>query len=299
MRIATTTAALIGMIGTLLLPTYSEAGCGCNKPPPPVASIRPFVAHADQEVTLFGANIKENKKYDVQFVNTVDWSNGWSRAKATKRKDLADRQQKPHLRVKVPNVGFGPVAVVVWEGNKLIAAYNDDKLTVTAEPVLLHDVEEALNQPNYRAGVDRSGTIYVTVDLSQVSGATRFTGAAVGLPVNFASADVAMYNEQGFLMQLLDPTQPGLFEIFAGDPTESSILSYWRHEFRTYKDEHRHVDNFATDDDPEWHEDGTPHIDHDRIIVAIRARFANGSKPAAGKTPAFRLIVMSSPEERN
>jgi hypothetical protein len=298
MRLTTKTAAMIGMIGALLLlPTYSDAGCGCNKPPPPVAGIRPFVAHADQTITLFGSNIREGKKYDVQFVNTVDWSMDWSRGKAAKKKDLADRQLKPQLRVKVPNIGFGPVRVYVWDGNNLVASYTDDKLTVTAQPVALHDVEEALNKPNYRAGVDRQGTIYVTVDVSQVSDATRFTGAAVGLPVNFQSSDVAMYNEQGFLMQLLDPTNPGLFEMYAGDNDESNILSYWRHEFRTYKEQHRDADNFATDDDPEWHEDGTPHIDHDRIVVAIRGRYADGTKLAAGKSPAFRLIVMSEPEE--
>jgi len=67
-----------------------------------------------------------------------------------------------------------------------------------------------------------------------------------------------MYNQQGFLMQLLDPTSPGLFRITRGGDATSDALTYWRHEFRTYKQDHRRNDVHRTDDDADWHADGTP-----------------------------------------
>ena len=106
----------------------------------------------------------------------------------------------------------------------------------------------------------------------------------------------AMYNDQGFLMQLLDPTVPGLFRINQGDSTTSNVLTYWRHEFRTYKAAHRLQDNYlADDDDPNWHADGSYHVNHDTIVVAIRGTLPNGTLPTPGATPKFRLGVTSQP----
>src|SRR5205823_3919687 len=110
------------------------------------------------------------------------------------------------------------------------------------------------------------------VDVTGVSAATTFTGLALGFPLAFGSSNVAMYNDQGFLMQLLDPNVPGLFQIAAGDALTSTALTYWRHEFETYKQAHRQLDAFNTDDDPNWHADGTPHVNHNLIVVAIRGR---------------------------
>ncbi len=292
-------AALITMFGTLLVPQYATAGCGCDKAPPPKLAIRPFVAYADQTVTIFHSQIDEGKKYDVQFESAYGWGNAWSRAKAVRKKDLSDRQYKDQLRVRVPNLPYGPCKVTVWDKDRRVVTFTDDKLTITGQPVQVHEFSEAVNKPTYRAGVDRFGTIYIPVDVSQVSDATRFTGAALGFPVNFTAIDVVMYNEQGFLMQTLDPTSPGLFELYQGDSDISDVLSYWRHEFNTYKEQHRWADRFATSDDEEWHDDGTPHIEHDRVVVAITGRLPNGKRPSAGATPPFQLVIMSDPESHN
>jgi hypothetical protein len=107
-----------------------------------------------------------------------------------------------------------------------------------------------------------------------------------------------MYNDQGFLMQLLDPSIPGLFDLYAGDADTSTVLSYWRHEFRTYKQQHRQADSFNTDDDPDWHADGSPHVDHDFIVVAIRGHRTDGMTMAPGATAPFKLAIMSDREER-
>ena len=282
----------------ILHPAASDAGCGCDKPPPPRAQIRPFVAHADQTVTLFGTSFEIGKGYDVHFVNAVDGSDGWSRAQGTRKKDLADRQLRMQVRVRVPQVGFGPCQVTVWDGSRQVASFTDDKLTITGQPVQLHEFTDAVNQATYRAGVDRFGTIYIPVDVSQVSGATRYTGAAIGFPVSFQSADVIMYNEQGFLMQTLDPRNPGLFDLWNANGDISSVLSYWRQEFRTYNAQHLLSDAYAVSNDPDWHDVGTPHVDHDHIVVAVTGRLPDGSRPAAGATAPFQLVIMSAPEER-
>ena len=122
-----------------------------------------------------------------------------------------------------------------------------------------------------------------------------FTGTANGFALEFGGQNVAMYNEQGFLMQLLDPTSPGLFRIASNMNQLSDTLAYWRHEFRTYKQQHRQLDAWRTDDDPEWHADGSPHIDHNHIVVAVSGRLANGQRPAPGATPPFDLVIQSVP----
>ena len=48
----TTLVALLAL-GTFVLPAPVDAGCGCSKPPPPRAAVRPFVGYADQKIILF------------------------------------------------------------------------------------------------------------------------------------------------------------------------------------------------------------------------------------------------------
>ena len=55
------------------------------------------------------------------------------------------------------------------------------------------------------------------------------------------------------------------------------------------------MDAFRTDEDPEWHADGTPHIDHNRIVVAVSGVLADGGRPTPGATPPFELVIQSAP----
>jgi hypothetical protein len=282
------------------LSTPADAGCGCDKPPPPRAAVRPFVAYPNLRITLFDDRLVEGTRYDVRFESTTDGSVDWSRGTAATRLDLADRALRRQLRVNLPDIGLGPCRVSVHaNGRQAPALYTltDDQLTVTARPVTLHDFRQTVSQPGYRAGVGRDGTLYIPLDVGKVDGGTRFTGTAIGLPVTFGAENVAMYNTQGFLMQLLDPSVPGLFSLYAGSAELSDTLSYWRHEFRTYREQHRVDDDFATPDDEEWHANGTPHIDHDQIVLAIRAQLPDGSPLAAGPTPPFQLAIFSEVEE--
>ena len=275
--------------------TPAQAGCGCAKPPPPRAAVRPFVGHADQKITVFNDQLVPGTMYWVQFTSTVDGSTDWSRGKADMRRDFADGQPRAQLRVAVGNVSLGPCTIGVYSANVPLFVLGDDQFTLIGEPVVVHDFTETVTERGMQAGVGKDGTVYLAVDVSNVSDATVFTGTAYGLPLDFGGQNVAMYNEQGFLMQLLDPTSPGLFRIMANAATASDTLAYWRHEFRTYKQKHRQADAWRTDEDPEWHADGSPHIDHNHIVVAVSGRLPNGQRPAPGATPPFDLVIQSAP----
>ena len=95
-------------------------------------------------------------------------------------------------------------------------------------------------------------------------------------------------------MQMLAATSPNQFSITAGDTVMSDVLGYWRHEFATYKQQHQQLHDFALDQDPNWHMDGTYHVNHDKIVVAINAKTNGGSHLARGVTPPFKLVVMSA-----
>jgi hypothetical protein len=285
-------AALAG----LGIPSTTSAGCGCDKPPPPRANVRPFVGQVDQKITLFASRLDSGDRYRVRFRNTVDGTVGWSQGRARTKRDIADGRYRVHLRVAVAEVGIGPVSISVWDDGRELYGLSDQDFTVVPEPIVLHEFKATTTRKEYRAAVGRDGTLYIPVDVSNVDTATRFTGGAVGFPMAFAPDNVAMYNAQGYLMQLLDPTDPQLFDLYPGDFEVSTVLSYWRHEFASYNRLHRWDEDYETEDG-EWHADGTRHVDHDRIVVAIRGTMADGSRPSAGATPPFAMLVTSEPEQ--
>jgi len=281
-----------------VVPRPASAGCGCDKPPPSRADVRPFVAAPGQGITIFNEALELGRRYEVEFVSTLTGSRDWSQGRARRAKDLADGVVRAQLFVHVPEVSFGPVAITVWQGDDVVMTLPDDAFTLAAAPIALHDFAETVTRQGYRTGVGRDGTLYIPVDVSEVSGATTFDGRALGYPLAFSAADVAMYNGQGFLMQLLDPATHGLFEIRGGTASSSDTLDYWRHEFATYKRDHRQKDRFDVGSDPDWHRDGSRHVDHDHIVVAIRGRVGGATTPAPGETPPFTLVVESTPDPR-
>jgi hypothetical protein len=284
----------LGLVAlTGFIPRPADAGCGCDKPPPPRAAIRPFVGYPDQKVTLFDGRLVVGERYDVLFASSDDGTTDWSRGRAVLRRDLADGEKRAQLRVAVGTVSLGPCQVSVWQNGQMLFALEDEAFTVAAAPIALHDFAEGITRDGYRTGVGRDGTMYVPVDVSHVDAATTFVGESAGFPLHFGAGDVSMYNDQGFLMQVLQPGNTQLFRIASGDLVRSDRLSYWRHEFATYKQDHRRRDARALDGDPDWHVDGTYHVDHDHIVVAVRGTMPNGLPPAPGATPAFRLSISS------
>jgi hypothetical protein len=114
---------------------------------------------------------------------------------------------------------------------------------------------------------------------------------AKGWPLRFTKDSTVFYNTQGFLMQMVNAAIPGLATITPSSSADSDVLQYQRHEFNTYF--LQHVENKAHSTDPNdgnWHTDGTRHIDHDHLILAIAGQ-VNNFTPAAGATPAFTFVL--------
>jgi hypothetical protein len=280
----------------LLLATASGANamCGCDKPPPPRASVRPFVGHAEQMVTLFDDRFQERKQYTVVFT-ARDGSSDWSQGRGVARKDFADGVVRRQLKVAVPHIPFGPSAISVFtHAGELLYTLADDHFTVIAAPIALHDFAETITRAGYTTGVSGDGTMYIAFDATEMSTATTYTGVASGLGMRFRSDNVLIYNAQGFFGGWLDPQQAGLFQITPGSSGVSDQLSYWRHEFVTYKEQHRKMDARRTADG-EWHADGTPHVDNFHFVVAINPTMENGMPLTPGATPPLDLSITSTP----
>jgi len=271
--------------------------CGCDKPPPPLAHVRPFVGNPDQTITLFDDRLVPGSRYTVQFTSR-DGVSDWSRGKAVTKRDFADGELRSQLRVAVPAVSLGPSRISVYGGDTLVYALDDDQFTVTSQPIVLHDFEETITRGDYQTGVGADGTVYLAFDLKAMTEATTYSGVAIGYPFRFEGRNVAIFNAQGFLGEVLDPNSLGLFRITPGGAWTSSALDYWRHEFRTYKEDHRKRDARRTLDG-EWHVDGTPHVDNYHLVVAISGTLANGEKPQPGPTPPLRLVLTATPAPSN
>jgi hypothetical protein len=289
---------LVVLGALLVLAPRADAGCGCDKPPPPIAAIRPFVTWSGGTVTLFDTRLEPGKTYRVFFDSIIDRWEGWSSGVAELQPDLADGRVRAQMRVVVPRLGFGPQRVQVWDGDALLYELDPSQLTVTWTPIPLHDFMDSISTDQYRAGVGMDGTVYIAVDVSQVAGATSFRGAAIGFPLDFTSDGVSMYNDQGFLMQNLPEAEEGvLFDIAPRKRLTSATFSYWRHQFYTYNEEHRALEDRQLDPTANWHADGTYHVDHDLIVIAIRGTLTNGTMPKPGGTPEFKLQIDSTPAE--
>ena len=287
-------AFVVATFFVLIMPTLSEAGCGCEKPPPVIAEIRPHVTYAGMPVTLFHPNLQPGQEYEVTFTSGITGESETEEATAVLRRDLADQQEKPQLEVRVPQLPLGPVSVsVAVEGETgALIALPDHMFTLAPQPYKVPKFGKSKDK-KYRAAVSRDGVVYISLDMSKVQEPRVFMAYAKKYPLRFKSDDVVFYNTQGYLMQLLDAGIPGLFALEATDKKDDSdILQYSRHEFSTYFLQHEERQPHAVDPtDPNWHLNGSPHIDHTFLIVAIQGRLNDGSLPTPGETPKFELKV--------
>lgn len=265
-----------------------DAGCGCDKPPPPPAVVRPAFASPGGAITLFSSELRSGEDYLVRFGNarTVN-------ATALVRRDLADGVAKAQLVVVVPDMPMGPSAITVERRGKKVLSLDESEFTVLQASLPLAEEDSATLVRCYSAAVANDGTVYIPLDVGAIRQRTVFSGVGEGFPLLFSAADVVIYNTQGFVMQLL-AGQSGLYEIRDLGAPDSFELTYDRHEFVTYQDAHVHEGLLALDPaDPAWHVDGTRHVDHDHLVIAIAGALEDGGKPAAGSTQPFDLSIVT------
>src|SRR5262245_32778506 len=111
-------ASSLAAIVCLISATNAWAYCGCDKPPPPRAAVRPFAAYVDQTIQLFDERLVPGEKYTVRFT-ARDGSTDWSRGRVVIKRDFADGEMRPQLRVGVPAVGLGPNEISVFDRDDL------------------------------------------------------------------------------------------------------------------------------------------------------------------------------------
>ena len=279
----------------------AHAGCGCQKAPPDLSSVRPNATYAGTNVTLFSPSFQVGQVYAVDFVSGTTSTRATVTGTIISQRDIADGVTKPQLVVAVPSLPLGPTSLKVRLSNLTtpVLVVNDDAFTVVPPPIILPQTLGTGTYPGFRAAIGRDGTFYISLDMSAVSLPRVFRAQAQGYPLAFTSDGVAFDNIQGYLMQLLataDPKGrtkpiPGMFALPAAAPaTDSSRIQYSRHEFNSYflqhieRQPHQVVDG-------NWHTDGTRHVDHNHLILSIAGVMANGASPAPGATPPFTLVV--------
>jgi hypothetical protein len=275
----------------LLLPLAAagpaHAGCGCDKPPPPLAAVRPAFAAPGDVVTLFAPGLEAGVSYEVVFAGAP----APVTVTAIRRRDFADGVEKPQLVVATPALPPGPTRIEI-EG---ILRVDATEFTVLQRPLALSQSTGVTVAECYRAAVGSDGTVYLRLDISAIAARMAFSGIGRAFPLLFEARDVLIYNTQGVLMQLLGPAQAGIFAIDDPGAPDSFELIYDRHEFLTYRSEHLHEGGRGLDPaDPAWHVDGTRHIDHDQLVLALRGVVEGEGLPAPGVTPAFDLDIATA-----
>jgi hypothetical protein len=287
-RILRLTVIALAGLAVLRSPAPAEAGCGCNKPPPPAALVRPAFASPGDTVTFFSPDNKPGD-FDIEFMGAKK-----IKTTAVYKRDLADGQYKWQAVVQAPSLAAGPTSIKVKAPGKDYDVASSDFTIMQPALVLQQGDGETIAQC-YSAAVTADHTVLIPVDISAISDHMIFNGLGQRYPLLFSAADVTIYNMQGFLMQLLTPQNAGIYAIDdPGDP-DSMELTYDRHEFNTYREQHAHVNGFGLDPlDPAWHTDGTYHVDHNRLVIAIKGQVENQGAPAPGRTPTFDFSVVTA-----
>jgi hypothetical protein len=269
----------------------AEAGCGCDKAPPALAAVRPAFASPGDEVTLFSSELREGSWYRVRFDDARDIYTF-----PIKRRDFADGVEKLQLVVKAPSLPPGPTRIRVERvfGGSILRI-DDDEFTMLQPALSLPESDRQTVVECYRAAVGADGTVYIPLNVGAIAKHTVFSGIGKEYPLLFGPEDVVIYNTQGVVMQLLGPEVANIFAIddTSGSP-DSLEMVYDRHEFETYRQTHQHDGGYGLDPkDPRWHVDGTRHIDHDRLVLAIRGEVEGEGRPEKGRTRPFKLDILT------
>ena len=287
------TLSLICALGSLSA-VSAQAGCGCEKPPPPLTDIRPAFASPGDTVTLFAAGLAAGQSYSVTFTNGT--ASATVTGVASSRRDFADAVVKPQVSVAMPNMPVGPTAVTVSAGLAPILAVPPTAFTALPAAVALAEENGSSVFYCYRAAVGADGTTYIPLNVGAITQHMVFNGFGQAYPITFSAADIAIYNPQGVLMQLLGPNNASIYSIKDDKGSDNSFsLTYDRHEFETYRSQHVHEGRLLLDPaDPVWHLDGTRHIDHDNLVLAIRGKLRNGLYPTPGQSKSFNFAVSTT-----
>jgi hypothetical protein len=286
------TLALISSLSCLLFlgqPVRSQAGCGCDKPPPAPAAVIPPVAFPGMAVTFF------HDSFQVGQTWTVVFSNGAGSARVVtdivSKRALTDPPNlqsaptyHPQLIVTVPTLSMGPTKIEAFADNASFIV-PEEYFTLIGKPVVVSEHAANYSVKDYVTGVGSDGTLYISLrGLNDVCKPMEFRALAKSYPLRFADGAVAILDSQGFFIDALNQQSADHFSIQRVDGADSDLLAYFRHSFKHYCADHQPGGVKEVDrQDPNWHLDGTAHTDYSTLILAISGRLDDGTIPQAGE----------------
>ncbi len=267
------------------LPVLAEAGCGCNKPPPKPAALIPSFAASGMKITFFDPRFQPGQVWQAVF--TGGGSSASTTAAVVRKRDITDPSGKTvdnQLVVVVPKLPPGPASIELSYRQETLAIAADS-FVVIGNPVMVSEQNSEQEFPGYRTAVGEDGTLYLAVGgLNRVCDPMRFQAQFDSYPLRFSDGDALIFNWQGYFIDSLTPASHNHFSIQpSDDDSASDILFYLRHSFQQYCAAHRPGGPKQVDPtDPNWHLDGTPHVDYSTVIFAIAGHLSDGSNLTPG-----------------
>jgi hypothetical protein len=289
------TLALISFLSGLLLlgpPTHSQAGCGCDKPPPAPAAVIPNFAPGGTQVTFFYDGLQLGQQWVVTFQNGSIATS--ARGFVVLQRALTDptgQTRQLQLMVTVPTeAALGPTRITASTSTASFTV-PEESFTVIGKTLSVSELEIEYDVNDYRTAVGSDGTLYIGVGgLDIVCKAMAFSATIMRMtPGGQLQADkIVVFNAQGYL---LDDSVNGADHF----SFRSNKMSYWRHSFDSYCVNHQFGGVQEIDpDDSNWHLDGTPHVDYSTLIFAIAGHSADEPTLPTGEV-VFDLHVQSAP----
>ena len=279
-------ATMLLLLATMFaLPKLVWAGCGCDKPPPKPAAVIPNFAAPGMPITIFDRRFRKNQLWQVAF--TSGTTTVTTAARVVKKRDVTDPSGKtiiPQLVVGVPKLPPGPTSVKILRGRRVEMLIPSQSFVVMGGLIGVSQQNNELELAHYGTAVGDDGTLYLGVGgLNTVCDPMKFQSVLDGYPVRFGDGDVLIYNGQGYFIDALNPQSHNHFFINPGDSSTSDRLTYERHSFQQYCIDHRPGGAKQVDPkDPNWHLDGTPHVDYSIVIFAINGHFDGGVTQTPG-----------------
>jgi hypothetical protein len=192
-----------------------------------------------------------------------------------------------------PGLKPGPIQVEV-KGQGYEHRHSEADFTALPKPFRVNSRNAALYAHHAKVAVTADGTVLVPVDLSRVRDPMQFALEFGTLPLAFGEDDVVLYNADGvdlsvFTLAVDDATErqwgsyygwevetdAGLKGTVYGHKVRkakskelSDVFTYWRHEFHSYAAAHGNNGSHRVDARG-FHPDGTLHVDHDHLVIAI------------------------------
>lgn len=256
----------------------ANAGCGCDHPPPIEGVAHPAFAWPGSVITITDTAFQKpgtKIKIDGQPVERY-----------------LPPPRMATARVVVPEgINVGPAKIEIFsQRGQLVKTLPSNVFTALPPPVPVIDADGYFYYKDVNAAVDATGTLLIPFDLTGVLDPRQFYMNLVNTPLRFGEPDMIYYNKDQFNLKLFEAlfSDPNDFEwgayygtdvAGAVDPGKNSdVLQYWRHEFYTYRLAHESDGSHVVDSEGR-HPDGSVHVDHEHLVLAIRGTLRDSSKP--------------------